>query len=139
MNRWVFMLIMLLCLVSCTTVEARNIPRFQVRKAKKRAERAERDAVIGRIAKQKIEAYLAHQKEMCSDNNNYDLSLCVEYRERQEAVAASVAKAEEKREFFRYCQDHPYELRCIGTSVITNNIITITLVLSFLLAICFGG
>ena len=139
MNRWLVMLIVLLCLVASTTVEAGKIPRFQTRKAKKRAARAERDAAAARVAKQNTDAYLAHQKEVCSNASNYDLSLCVKYREHQEAVAAAVAKDEEKREFFRYCQDHPYEFRCIGTSVITKDIISVTLVLSFLIAICFGS
>jgi hypothetical protein len=138
MNRLVVILIVLLCLASCAMVEGGKISRFPVGKAKKRAARAERDAAAARVVKQNIDAYLAHQKEVCSNDSNYDLSLCVKYREHQEAVATSMAKAEEKRKFFLYCQEHPYEFQCIGTSVITNGIIPITLFLGFLFAICMG-
>jgi hypothetical protein len=82
---------------------------------------------------------LDYQIKVCSEDSNYDLPLCVEHRLQKENVALAMAKAEKKRQFFLYCQEHPYELRCIGTSVVTNDLIVITGVLTFMIALYLGS
>jgi hypothetical protein len=43
-------------------------------------------------------------------------------------------KKKEKQQFFLYCQEHPYELSCIGTSEISQNLLCIVM---FLLCLFF--
>ena len=113
------MLIVLLCLVCCVTM------------VNGKASQQESSTLYQR----RFQEHLDYQVKTCSDDSNYDLPLCVKYRQRMADFEITKAKAEEKRLFFQYCQEHPYELRCFGTSTSTNDLIVITGVLTSMIAL----
>jgi len=86
----------------------------------------------------RIKAYKKEREETCKDVTNYDLLTCVKLRQEKEYLAIAMKKQEEKQKekqkFFLYCQEHPYELRCIGTSEISQNLLCIVM---FLLCLFF--
>ena len=80
----------------------------------------------------------AHQKreETCKDVTNYDLLTCVKLRQEKEYIAIAMKKQlekqKEKQQFFLYCQEHPYQMQCIGTSEISQTLLGIVMILLFL-------